>query len=88
MIAPRSVIVTEAATIQHQNRIRVALLGAKRCQLRLELADCAVLRRESFSLHFRVFDAAGSKEKRLFEFGGWTCLKLRKDNQTSLGVPA
>src|SRR5712672_4321520 len=54
MIAPRSVIVTDAATIQHQNRIRAgfALLDAKRCQLRLDLAQCAFLRGEGFSLLF------------------------------------
>ena len=41
MIAPRSVIVTCAATIQHQDRIRVgfALLDTKSCQLRLILPN-------------------------------------------------
>src|SRR4029077_4689763 len=74
MIAPRSVIITDAATIQHQDRIGVgfASLDAKRCQLRLDLAQCAVLRRESFSSLFgQCFRHCAGAEKTSFNSGEW-----------------
>ena len=72
MIAPRSVIVTRAATIQHQDRIRVGFAYLTRkavnCDLILRNALSSAESASACSLA-SVFAAVAALEKRLFQFG-------------------
>src|SRR4029077_19503051 len=74
IIAPRSVIVTRAATIQHQDRIRVGFAyltrKAANCDLILPNALSSAERASACSLA-TVFAAVAALEKDFFSSGDW-----------------